>query len=125
MGGRGAWSHTAHRLRNHRRAVIRRSKISDYLLNPKKSEAKARFLHSLGYNMKNQTRLQRDLRAGLRKNRARVSEPNRHGRIHFQVNMEIGLNKKAKVVTGWYLDRGAKEPVFATLRPYRGTKDDF
>lgn len=54
-----------------------------------------------------------------------VSEANKYGRIHFQVNMEIGISKRVKVVTGWHIDKNSKEPVFDTLRPYRGTKDDY
>lgn len=110
---------------NFKAAIIRRSKVSNYLLNPTKSKDKAAFLKMLGYNMKNQGRLQKDIREGLKSNKARVSEPNKFGRIHFQVNMTIGISKKVKVVTGWHLDKGSKEPKFDTLRPYHGTKDDF
>lgn len=125
MGGRGSWSGSTPRLRNYRNAVIRRERISDYLLNPSKSRGKAEFLRSLGYNMRSQSRLREDLREGLRSNKARVSEPNRFGRVHFQVNMEIGINRRAKVVTGWFMNKGDKAPQLATVRPYRGKKDDF
>ena len=125
MGGRGAWSGTAARLRNFRHAVIERSRVSNYLLNPGKSAAKARFLKSLGYNMKNQARLQEDIREGLKSARARYTRPNKFGRIHFQVNMVIGIGKKSKVVTGWFMDRGDKAPKLATVRPHHGKKDDF
>ena len=125
MGGRRSWSGSTPRLRNYRNAVIRRERISDYLLNPSKSRGKAEFLRSLGYNMRSQSRLREDLREGLRSNKARVSEPNRFGRVHFQVNMEIGINRRAKVVTGWFMNKGDKAPQLATVRPYRGKKDDF
>lgn len=125
MGGRGAWSGVSARLRNFQRAIIRRSKISDYLLNPSKSNGKAEFLKSLGYNMKNQARLIKDIREQLKETRARYSEPNKYGRIHFQVNMEIGVNKKAKVVVGFVMDKGDKAPRLATIRPYHGKKDDY
>lgn len=125
MGGRGAWSGTASRLRNYRNAVIERRRVSDYLLNPAKSKGKAEFLRLLGYNMKNQARLQADIRDGLRDSKARYTEANKYGRIHFQVNMKIGLNKKAEVVTGWFMDKGDTAPKLASLRPYRGKKDDF
>ena len=75
--------------------------------------------------MRSQSRLREDLREGLRSNKARVSEPNRFGRVHFQVNMEIGINRRAKVVTGWFMNKGDKAPQLATVRPYRGKKDDF
>ena len=125
MGGRGAWSHVTSRMRNYRGAIIRRERISDYLLNPSKSKGKAEWLRELGYNMKNQARLQADLRAGLRDNRARVSKPNRYGTVHFQVNMEIGVNKRETVVTGWFIKKGEKAPQLATVRPYKAKKDAF
>ena len=125
MGGRGAWSATTPRMYNYRRAVIRRSRISDYLLNPLKSKGKAEWLRSLGYNMRNQARLQEDVRGGLRDNRARRSEPNSHGRVHFQVNMVIGISHKELVVTGWFMDKGDSVPTLATIRKYHGKKDDF
>lgn len=125
MEGRGSWSHTTARTRNYRRAVIQRSRVSNYLLNPSKSNGKAEFLRSLGYNMRNQAGLQEDLRKGLSENCARVSEPNRFGRVHFQVNMTIGIDRKEKVVTGWFMDKGDSAPRLSTLRPYHGKKDDY
>lgn len=125
MGGRGAWSGVSFRLRNYRRAVIVRSRISDYLLNPLKSKGKSDFLKALGYNMKNQAHLQADIKNGLKSNKARYTEPNKFGRVRFQVNMVIGLNKKARVATGWFMNKGDAAPQLASLRPYRGKKDDF
>lgn len=125
MGGRGRWSGTAPRMANYKKAVIRRAKVSNYLLNPSKSPAKERFLRRLGYNMRNQARLQADLRKGLESNKAKVSEPNKYGRRHYQVNMDIGITRKAKVVTGWYTAKGSAIPELSTLRPYRGKKDDY
>ena len=125
MGGRGAWSYTRSRLPNFKRAIIRRSKLSDYVLNPEKSKGKDKFLKSFGYSMRNHERLKKDLLHGLKNNPVRVSEPNKYGRIHYQVNMELGLNKKAKVVTVWVKDKNDDYPRFETLRPYKGKKDDF
>lgn len=125
MGGRGAWSGVTARMRNYKRAIIRRRRVSDYLLNPLKSKGKAEFLKSLGYHMRNQDRLQSDIREGLKRNKARYTEPNKFGRVHFQVNMTIGISKRAKVVTGWFMDEGETAPQLATVRPYRGKKDDF
>ena len=113
------------RMRNYRRAVIARERVSDYLLNPLKSKGKAAFLKSLGYNMKNQARLQADIRKGLKANKARYTEPNKFGRVHFQVNMVIGLDKQMKVATGWFMNKGDSAPQLASVRPYRGKKDDF
>ena len=110
MGGRGAWSYTTARMRNYRNAVIQRQRVSNYLLNPSKSRGKAELLRSLGYNMRNQ---------------ARVSETNKYGRTYFQVNMTIGISRKEKVVTGWYMGKGDAAPILTTLRPYHGKKDDY
>lgn len=125
MGGRGKWSYTSGRIVNYNKAVIRRNKISDYVLNPSKAKGKDKFLKSLGYSMKNHERLKKDLLQGSKNNPVRVSEPNKYGRIHYQVNMEIGIDKKAKVVTVWVKDKGDSAPRFETLRPYKGKKDDF
>ncbi len=119
------WSHTTARLRNYRRARIPRDKVSDYLLNPSKSKGKAEWLAGLGYNMRNHARLVSDIRKGLASNRARVSEPNKHGRVHFQVNMELGISRKEKVVTGWFMNKGDAVPTLTTIRPYHGVKDDY
>lgn len=125
MGGRGAWSGVSSRMMGYRRAVIACGRVSNYLLNPSKSRGKAAFLKSLGYNMRNQARLQSDIRDGLKNNRARYTEPNKFGRIHFQVNMTIGIDKKAKVVTGWFMNKGDSVPRLSTIRPYHGKKDEF
>ncbi len=54
--------------------------------------------------------LRGDIRASLGECRARYTEPNRLGRVHFQVNMTIGLGSKAKVVTGWFMNKGDAAP---------------
>ncbi len=125
MGGRGAWSRTASVMPNLNHAVIRRAKISDYLLNPKKSKGKQKFFASLGYNMRNQARMQKDIRDAMEDTKVRISEPNRYGRINIQANIEIGINKKSKVVAGWIIRKGSKYPELSTVRPYRGKRDDF
>lgn len=125
MGGRGTWSRTAARMPNMNKAIIRRSKISNYLLNPKKSADKQRFFADLGYNMRNQARLQKDIMEAMKDARVRISEPNRFGTVHYQANIEIGINKKSKVVVGWIVRKGSSEPELSTARPYRGKRDDF
>ena len=75
--------------------------------------------------MKNNARLKGDLRRGLSENRALVSEPNKFGRVHFQVNMTIGITRKEKVVTGWFMNKGDRAPTLNTIRPYHGSKDDY
>lgn len=125
MGGRGAWSKTLSRAPYYRSPSIRRSKVSDYLLNPKKSKGRQQWFASLGYNMRNHARLQEDLKGGLRSNRARITEKNSYGTIHVQVNMEIGVNRKELVVTGWIVRDGSTTIELETVRPYHGKKDDF
>ncbi len=125
MGGRGAWSGISARLRNYRRVKFPRQKLSNYLLNPTKSPAKAKFLKQLGYGMKNHARLVEDIKEGLKFNRARYSAPNKFGRVHFQVNVELGISKKAKVVVAFVMDKGDKAPRLETIRPYHGKRDDF
>lgn len=125
MGGRGSWSRTASQMPNLKHAIIRRSKISDYLLNPKKSKGKQKFFSSLGYNMRNQARMQNDIRDAMKDAKVRISEPNKYGTVHIQANLEIGINKKGKVVSGWIIRKGSKTPELSTVRPYRKGKDDF
>lgn len=125
MGGRGAWSRTAAHMPNLGRAKIKRSRISDYLLNPKKSKGKQEFFKSLGYNMKNQARMQSDIKKAMKNARVRISEPNKHGTVHIQANIEIGISKKGTVVAGWIIRKGEKYPELSTVGPHRGKKDDF
>ncbi len=110
---------------NLNKAVIQRARVSDYLLNPKKSKGKQKFFASLGYNMKNQARFQSDIREAMKTARVRASEPNDYGRVHIQANIEIGINRRAKVVVGWVVDKGSTIPKLSTVRPYRGKRDDF
>ena len=125
MGSRGVWSYTRSRMSDFNKAKIRRSKLSNYVLNPNKSKGKHKFLKSLGYSMKNHERLKKDLLQGLKENPVRVSEPNKYGRIYYQVNMEIGISKKSKVATFWAKGKHDKAPKFVTHRPYKPKKDDF
>lgn len=125
MGGRGTWSRTALAMPNLNRAIIRRAKVSDYLLNPKKSKGKQKFFKSLGYNMKNQARMQSDIRDAMKTAKVRISESNKYGTVHIQANIEIGISKKKKVVAGWIIPKGKKYPELSTVRPHRGKRDDF
>jgi hypothetical protein len=75
--------------------------------------------------MKNHAGLQEDLRRGLSENRALVSEANKFGRVHFQVNMTIGVTRKERVVTGWFMNKGDRAPTLNTIRPHHGSKDDY
>lgn len=113
------------RMTNYKKAIIRRSTISDYLLNPSKSKGKSDFFNELGYNMKNQSRFQQDIRNGLKTNKAKKTFDNKHQRIYFQVNMEMGLNKKKMVKTYWHIDNNSNIPILGTVIPLNKKKDKF
>ena len=114
MGGRGQKYTVVMRLPNASTAKIPSAKLKNYLLNPSKDANKAKFFQSLGYNMKNAARLQRDIRAKLKTNKALKYETDQYGNTSFQVNMQLGINKKAIVATAWIIDKGSNIPRFVT-----------
>lgn len=118
MGGRGSSSGTKSHLPNYKNAVIDvHGKLKNYLLNPKKSNGKADFFKSIGYNMKNHKTLEKDIRNGLKRNPATEYKTNKYGHTAYSVNMELGINKKSDVVTGWQIDKGDNKPRFITAYP--------
>lgn len=119
MGGRGARSGGKYKLPNYQNVVIRRNKLKNYLLNPNKSKGKADFFRSIGYNMKNWKLLESDIRKGLKNNSAIARIQNKYGNAVsvYSVDMPLGVNKKAIVVTGWQIDAGTKVPRFITAYP--------
>lgn len=116
MGGRGK---RLPKLPNYKNAEIARNKLKNYLLNPKKSNGKFAFFKSLGYNMKNFRRLERDIRSEISKNEAFMTITNRYGHEVkvYDVYVNIGLNKKAIVLTSWQTDHGTNIPRFITAYP--------
>ena len=115
MGGRGrSYYYIVKRLKNYKNAVIDSNKFGNYILNPDKDPAKARFFKSLGYGMKNDKRLEADIRAKLATNRALAYELNERGDREYQVNMQLGINKKAMVATAWIVRKGEDFPRFVT-----------
>lgn len=117
MGGRGAASGYVTRLPNYNKAKVFNSKTRDYLLNPHKSNGKSEFFKDLGYTMKNANRLEKDIRNGLKTNKALEHEKDKHGNVAYQVVMQLGIAKKAAVVTGWQVDKGANVPRLVTAYP--------
>lgn len=119
MGGRGASSKIIHRMPNYKNAEIKRNKLKNYLLNPSKSNGKHKFFNSLGYNMKNYSKLEKDLRKGIANNKAEQIITNKYGHSVkvYNINMSIGLNSKAVVLTNWQTDEGSKIPRFITAYP--------
>ncbi len=115
MGGRGSRSYTiVSRLPNFKNAVIARDKLKNYILNPSKSNGKSKFFNDLGYNMKNYKLLEAHIMQKLATNKALKYEKGKDGRISFQVNMALGVNRKEMVLTAWSIDAGSKIPRFVT-----------
>ncbi len=121
MGGRGAYFK---RLPNHRNAEIARNKLKNYLLNPKKSPGKAKFFRGLGYNMRNFRRFEADIREGLKNNPAHGEVTNKYGHTvtAYTVDMPLGINQTAMVLTSWQCDEGSKIPRFITAYPAKKKK---
>lgn len=114
MGGRGSKSGVINRLPNYKNAVIPRDKLKNYLLNPNKDPGKSAFFNSLGYNLANYKRLESDIRKELEKNPAIQYAPNRYGHRAYSVYMNLGINKKESVLTGWQIDSGDNRPRLIT-----------
>lgn len=113
------YSYTASRMPRFKHAEIPRPKIRDYLVSPKNTEGKSAFFKSIGYTTRNADKLVRDIREGLRRNKALVTKRNKFGRVHIQVTMELGVTKRVKVTTGWCIEPGEKNPKLITAYPCR------
>jgi hypothetical protein len=114
------------RLPNYQRAVIVAEKLKNYLLHPIKSKGKVEFFNSLGYRMQNFRRLKSDIQKGLKNNPAVPREDekvNKYGHKAYSVNMVLGIDKKARVVTGWQIDKGDNKPRFITAMPAKKKKE--
>ena len=114
MGGRGQNYKIIVRLTNFRNAYIPRHKLTDYILNPSKSKSKAELFQSMGYNMTNHKRLEKDILAKLRTNQALKYQTNENGDTEYQVNMLLGITKKKMIATGWIIRKGEQTPQFVT-----------
>lgn len=114
MGGRGQNYDIVNRLKNYKNARFPRNKFKNYILNPSKDPDKAKFFNSLGYNMKNYEKLINDIKFKISKNKALKYETDKNGNTSYQVNMELGITKKAIVATGWIVRKGEDVPQFVT-----------
>lgn len=119
MGGRGAYSYTASRMPRFKHAVIPRAKIRDYLVSPKNTDGKAAFFKAIGYTTRNAGRFVNDIRKGIAGNTAVVTRKNGYGRVSIQVIMELGITRRAKVITGWCIEPGEKNPKLVTAYPFK------
>jgi len=122
--GRGK-SKIVHRMSNYKRAVIARAKLKNYLLNPSKSNGKAAFFKSLGYNMQNFRRLEKDIRKGIAETDAVMYIENRYGHNVkvYNINLSLGIDRKAVVLTSWQVDDGSTIPRFITAFPPNKKKE--
>lgn len=114
MGGRGQSYTVENKLKNYKNAIFPRNKFKNYLLNPSKSNGKDKFFKELGYNMSNYERLEADIKKKLATNKALNYGKNKHGDISYQVNMQLGINKKQMVTTAWVVEKGSNKPRFVT-----------
>lgn len=101
MGGRGASSSKTIKI-NYKKAVIPKGKTGNYLLNPSNTnnQGKSKLFNSIGYNMKNKSRLEEDLLKGLKDNKAKMQREYNGNKV-YQVDMLLGINKKIKFKTIW------------------------
>ena len=119
MGGRGVYSYTASRMPRFKHAEIPRSKIRDYLVSPRNTDGKAAFFKAIGYTTRNASKLVSDIRKGLAGNIAMVTKKNKYGRVSIQVTMELGITKRATVITGWCIEPGEKNLKLVTAYPFK------
>lgn len=112
MGGRGAVSGFVPELPNYQRATIAEAKITKYLLDPERKHY-PEFV-AVGYSADNPERLKNDLLDGLRNNRAKAYEPDENGATAFEVDMMLGVTRKARFRTGWRIDAWQANPRFIT-----------
>ena len=123
MGGRGANYKIVGRLKNFQKARISQKKLKNYLLNPSKDKNKAAYFRTLGYSMQNFRRFEADVRAKLATNKALRYNANSDGSVSYQVNMQLGIDKKDIVVTVWQIDKDSDTPRLITA--YKNTKKYF
>ena len=114
MDGRGAASGFTVRLPNYQRAVILNDKVKNYLLHPSKSNGKAAFFKAIGYSTKDAKRFSRDIRRGLKENKALVYFANQHGNVVYNVIMNLGTGAQVPVLTVWQIDKGSNRPRLIT-----------
>lgn len=112
MGGRGAVSGFVNKVPNADSATIADSKITKFLLDPTKKHY-AEFV-AVGYSKDDPERLKRDLLEGLPNSGAKMYEVNAQGDRSFEVDMILGVTRKAKFRTAWQIDKGSDSPRFIT-----------
>ncbi len=112
LGGRGAASGLVNRVPNAGKAIIAEAKITKYLLDPTRVHYKE--FVAVGYSKNNPEQLTKDLSEGLKGNVAVAFEANEHGDRTFNVDMMLGVTRKARFRTAWQIDKGNNVPRFIT-----------
>lgn len=112
MGGRGAASGFVNRVPNANRATIADAKITKYLLDPTRTHYKE--FVAVGYSKDKPEQLAMDLSNGVKNNAAMAFEANEHGERTFNVDMMLGVTRKARFRTAWQIDKGKDVPRFIT-----------
>ena len=104
------------RIQNVDTAYIPRKKIGNYLLNPehRDNQGKARLLNSLGYTLKNKSKLKRDILREIKKNKAEFQCNTKQGN-KYKIEIELGLVKKIKFISIWIVN--GKDTRFVTIKP--------
>lgn len=110
MGGRGSVSGFVSRAPNAGKATIADAKVTKFLLDPTKKHY-AEFA-AVGYSRDDPDRLKRDLLDGLQNNDAKMYNVNASGNRPIEVDMMLGVTRKARFRTAWQIDRGTDFPRF-------------
>lgn len=106
------------RIQNVDTAYIPRRKIGNYLLNPehRDNQGKAKLLNSLGYTLKNKSKLKGDILREIKKNKAEFQSSTNQG-DKYKIEIELGLIKKIKFISIWIVNW--KDTRFVTIKPKR------
>lgn len=111
-----------HRVPKYGTAVIAPEKLTKYLLDTDNSKGKSAFFESIGYTKENADQLAADLRKGLSENGAEASIKSAAGERVYNVIMELGIGKRAQVLTAWQADHEGDAPRFITAFPAKRKK---
>ena len=106
------------RIQNVDTAYIPRRKIGNYLLNPehRENQGKAKLLNSLGYTLKNKSKLKGDILREIKNNKAEFQSSTNQG-DKYKIEIELGLIKKIKFISIWIVN--GKDTRFVTIKPKR------
>ncbi|MGY6528704.1 MAG: DUF6883 domain-containing protein [Cyanobacterium sp.] len=105
---------------NFHRAIIEKSKITDYLLNinHKRGSSKAKMLLNYGYSPDNWQQLELDIRKFHLSAEVYIIKETPYG-IRYEIISEIltPINKKLLLKSVWQIDQGLEIPRLITMIP--------